>query len=113
MLDLEGHRSLALWAVDCAEHVLAHFEDACPDDDRPRRAVEAGRAWARGELKVGEVRDAALAAHGRAAIYAVTAATYAAAPADAAAATSREREWQAERLPKHLRTAAYPGRGEG
>jgi hypothetical protein len=41
------HGSLALWAADCAEHVLTYFEETHPKDDRPRKAVEAGRAWAR------------------------------------------------------------------
>jgi hypothetical protein len=59
----EGHRSQALWAADCAERVLPLFEEQYPDDDRPRRAIEAARAWARGEIRVGEARTAALAAH--------------------------------------------------
>jgi len=41
---------LALRAADRAESVLAHFEVRHPRDDRPRKAIEAGRAWARGEL---------------------------------------------------------------
>jgi hypothetical protein len=32
------------FAADCAEHVLPIFETAFPDDDRPRRAIEAARA---------------------------------------------------------------------
>jgi len=62
-LDEGDHRSLALWAADCAEHVLSYFEEMCPDDDRPRKAVEAGRAWARGEMTVSGARAAAFAAH--------------------------------------------------
>lgn len=45
----DDHRLLALWAAGCAERVLPLFERAVPGDDRPRRAVEAARAWARGE----------------------------------------------------------------
>ncbi|HEV7277045.1 MAG TPA: hypothetical protein VGN80_12230 [Devosiaceae bacterium] len=44
------HRRLALWAAACAEHVLHLFEEAVPGDDRPRRAIELSRSWARGEL---------------------------------------------------------------
>lgn len=44
------HRLLAVWAADCAQHVLHFFEDAQPGDDRPRRAIELARAWARGEI---------------------------------------------------------------
>ena len=34
-----------------------------PADDRPRRAVEQARAWARGEITVTQAREAAFAAH--------------------------------------------------
>jgi hypothetical protein len=60
---LEDHRTQALCAADGAEALLSLFEDALPHDDRPRKAVEAARAWARGEIRVGEARKAALAAH--------------------------------------------------
>ena len=56
-------RTLALWAADCAEHVLPYFEEQYADDSRPRAAIEAARAWTRGEIRVGEARKAALAAH--------------------------------------------------
>jgi hypothetical protein len=62
-LDGQDHRSLALWAADCAGRVLPYFEGEHPGDERPRRAIEAGQAWARGEIKVGEARAAAIAAH--------------------------------------------------
>jgi hypothetical protein len=48
------HRLLAVWAADCAQHVLRFFEDAQPGDDRPRRAIELARAWARGEITMTE-----------------------------------------------------------
>src|SRR6266446_2146974 len=32
----DDHRLLAMWAADCAEHVLHYFEQARPKDDRPR-----------------------------------------------------------------------------
>ena len=57
------HRTLAIWAADCAEHVLSYFEEKYPKDNRPRKAVEAGRAWVRGEISVSEARSAAFAAH--------------------------------------------------
>ncbi|MGA7988022.1 MAG: putative immunity protein [Candidatus Dormiibacterota bacterium] len=58
VLNDDDHRLLALWAADCAEHVLRHFEQACPEDDRPRRAIDLGRAWARGEITWWEARTA-------------------------------------------------------
>lgn len=57
-----GRKALALWAADCAERVLRCFAERYPDDDRPRSAVEAGRARARGEMTVGDARAAARAA---------------------------------------------------
>lgn len=58
------HRILAIWAADCAERVLPYFENKCPKDDRPRKAVEACREWARtGMFKMADVRKVALAAH--------------------------------------------------
>jgi hypothetical protein len=62
----DDHRLLAVWAADCAQHVLHHFEEARPGDDRPRRAIELGRAWARGEIAWAEARTAAGHANGAA-----------------------------------------------
>jgi hypothetical protein len=118
-LDEHDHRLLMLWAADCAEHVLPYFEAQYPEDDRPRKALEAARAWARGELTMSKARHAALAAHAaatahvadharHAAAYAVTAATAATIPADAGAATATERDWQSQCLPEHLRPVAFP-----
>jgi len=88
-LDKPDHRSLVLWATACAEHVLPYFEVNYPKDNRPRKALEAGRAWVRSEVAVSEVRAAALAAHaaardadGGAARAASRAAGHAAATAD-------------------------------
>ena len=61
-LDLARHRLLTSWAADCAEHVLPLFAGKYPDDERPRLAIETARAWARGEVTVGEARAAAVAA---------------------------------------------------
>jgi hypothetical protein len=143
MDDISKHRrdqlTLALWAARCAERVLTHFERAHPDDDRPRRAIDAARAWARGELSARETRARALRAHAAAratddavARAAARAAGHAAATAHAAgharhaaacasaavaaasggAVTARleECEWQTRRLPPHLRSAALPAR---
>src|SRR5215211_4172199 len=53
------HHLLAMWAADCAEHVLHQFEQARPQDDRPRQAIDLARAWARGEITWWESRTAA------------------------------------------------------
>ena len=69
--DLMGHQAfksdqkkLALWAADCAEHVLPFFEEKFPDDDRPRKAIEACRSWAvTGVFNMAVIRKASLDSH--------------------------------------------------
>ena len=55
----DDHRLLAIWSADCAEHVLHYFEEERPAGERPRRAIDLGRAWARGEIPWAEARTAA------------------------------------------------------
>jgi hypothetical protein len=58
------HKTLAVWACDCAERALPYFENKYPQDNRPRLAIEAGRAWVKtGVFKMADVRKSALAAH--------------------------------------------------
>ena len=115
---------LRLLAADFAEHVLPIFEKQRPGDLRPREAIAAARAYARGEIGIGELREkraaaaaaddayaAAYDAASAAAACAAAAAAYAAAydayadaayaaayAAYAAAARSKERAWQAARI---------------
>jgi len=127
------HHLLALWAAECAEHVLGLFEAQRPDDPRPRRAIEAARSWVRGEKPMMETRTAgghamgaardlrgaarfAAYAAGQAAVvahvaehdlgaaaYAIRAAV-AAAPREQSEATRRaECGWQRDRLPDAVR----------
>ena len=63
LLNKQDHRTLVLWATDCAEHVLPYFEEKDPKDNRPRKAIEAGRAWVRGEIAMSEARTAVFASH--------------------------------------------------
>jgi len=57
-------RILAVWAADCAEHVLPCFEEKHPNDHRPRRAIDAARKWAEtGEFSMVVIRKASLDAH--------------------------------------------------
>jgi Imm-5 like putative immunity protein len=60
----QDQKLMATWAADCAERVLPFFEKAYPEDDRPRKAIEACRAWVRtGVFRMAEIRGASLAAH--------------------------------------------------
>jgi hypothetical protein len=53
------HQLLAIWAADCAQHVLHFFEEVQSSDERPRFAIEQARAWARGEISMTQARTAA------------------------------------------------------
>ena len=116
-------RTLAVWAADCAEHVLHYFEEKHPKDTRPRESIRALRVWVRtGVFKMADVRKASLSAHaaareaedGSAARFAARAAgqamatahvithafgaAYYGAKAAGAAGAADEHEWQYLRL---------------
>nr|AQS31978.1 hypothetical protein [uncultured archaeon]AQS32273.1 hypothetical protein [uncultured archaeon] len=58
------HKTLVTWALDCAERVLPYFESKYPKDDRPRVAIETGRAWAKtGVFRMAVIRKASLDSH--------------------------------------------------
>jgi hypothetical protein len=43
------------YAADCAEDVLSIFESEFPDDDRPRRAIQAARDFSDAKISVQEL----------------------------------------------------------
>jgi hypothetical protein len=55
-------RTARLFAADCAEDCLPFWERYYPDDDRPRKAIAAARAYARGEIDLDEMSAAESAA---------------------------------------------------
>ena len=87
-IDNLAHIASALRAAESAARVLEHFEIRHPKDDRPRQAIEASRAWARGELAMPKAREAAFAAHAAARDATDPAARFAARAAGHAAATA-------------------------
>ena len=58
LLSDEDHRLLALWAADCAEHVLPPVRAGPPGRRPPREALEHARAWVRGEVRMMQARAA-------------------------------------------------------
>jgi thymidine phosphorylase len=110
----EDHRRLALWAADCAEHVLDLFEQTRPGDDRPRHAIELGRAWTRGEIRMMVARAAA--GHANAAARDLAGApryaAYAAAQAANVAHVAAHELGAAAYAIKAVRAAAPDGAGE-
>jgi len=60
----QDQKRMATWAADCAGRVLPLFEKLYPKDDRPRRAIQACRAWVRtGVFRMPDIRGVSLAAH--------------------------------------------------
>lgn len=59
------HRLFGLKAAQEVERVLPLFEKERPNDDRPRQAVEAIKAWAQGKriLGMADVRKLSLSSH--------------------------------------------------
>jgi len=88
LLSKLDHKTLVIWATDCAQHALLYFEEKYPKDNRPRKAIQAGRAWIRGEIAMSEARSAAFAAHAAARDANTDAARAAARAAGHAAATA-------------------------
>ncbi|WP_185284825.1 putative immunity protein [Hymenobacter sp. NBH84] len=82
------HYALALEATACAERVLLLFEQAYPDDQRPREALTTLRAWVAGQSSMLDCRKAAFGAHAAARAAAQPAAVAAACAAGQAAAVA-------------------------
>src|SRR4030042_870929 len=97
----QDQRSLATCAADCAERVLSFFEEAYPEDGRPRKAIEECRIWVRtGAFKMSDIRGTSLAAHAAAReAKENNAACFAARAAGQAVATTH--------VPQHAFGAAY------
>lgn len=58
------HRTLAVWAIECARRVLPYFEESYPDDPRPRQAIETLQTWLKtGVFKMAVIRKASLDSH--------------------------------------------------
>jgi len=64
LTDKTDHRTLAIWAIACAERVMPYFEEAHPEDPRPRQALETLQAWIdTGVFHMAVIRGASLASH--------------------------------------------------
>lgn len=63
LLEGRNRRVMVLWALDLAEQTVERLEESCPTDPRPRFALEAARAWARGRIKMPVAQRAILDCH--------------------------------------------------
>lgn len=62
-VEVQTHKTLILWAFDCAPRFIELFEEYYPDDTRPREAIDVARLWAKGEVKMPIAKKAILSAH--------------------------------------------------
>jgi hypothetical protein len=58
----DRNRIARLLAADFAEHALSGYEEFAPGDGRPRKAVEAARAFAAGKIDLAGMESAGAAA---------------------------------------------------
>lgn len=58
-----NHRTIALWALECAEEIAAKFKQIYPQEQRLMQAVVLCRAWASGDIKMAEAKRGILQAH--------------------------------------------------
>lgn len=63
LIEEQKHRTLVMWALDCARGILPIFESRYPKDKRPREAIRAARLWARGDINMAIAKKAAHACH--------------------------------------------------
>ena len=60
---VDGHgKELRLFAADCAELALPKIEQQYPNDDRPRKAIQAARDYVNGLISAEELAAARVAA---------------------------------------------------
>lgn len=63
LIKLQTHRTLVMWALDCAKLPLIQFEEKYPHETRPRTCLELCEAWARGKIKMPVAKRAILDSH--------------------------------------------------
>ena len=64
LMSKADHKTLALWAIDCAERVMPFFENSYPKDIRPRTAINTLKLWIQtGKFHMSVIRKASLDSH--------------------------------------------------
>lgn len=63
LVQLQNHRTLVMWALDCAKTPLEQFEAKYPNENRPRICLELCEAWAIRKIKMPIAKRAILDAH--------------------------------------------------
>lgn len=63
LIQLQNHRTLVMWALNCGQDTLKQFEEKYSNENRPRICLEKCEIWARGKIKMPEARRAILNCH--------------------------------------------------
>ena len=64
LVDETDKKTLAVWAIDCADKVLPFYEKDYPNDSRPRKGLETLQEWVEtGEFHMSVIRGASLSSH--------------------------------------------------
>lgn len=63
LIQLQNHRTLVMWALDCSKTSLEQFEAKFPYERRPRICLELCEEWARGKIKMPAAKRAILDSH--------------------------------------------------
>lgn len=63
LVQFQNHRTLVMWALDCAKLPLEKFEEKYPNELRPRICLELCESWARGKIKMPEAKRVILNSH--------------------------------------------------
>ena len=64
LVNKTDHKTLAVWAIDCAERVMHYFEEKYPQDHRPQQAIKTLKTWINTSVfKMAVIRKASLDSH--------------------------------------------------
>lgn len=63
LIQLQNHRTLVMWALDCAKVPLKQFEAKYSGECRPRICLELCEDWARGKIKMPIAKQSILDSH--------------------------------------------------
>ncbi len=63
LIQIQNHRTLVMWALDCAKLPLEQFEVKYLDEHRPRTCLELCEDWARGKIKMKIAKQAIIDVH--------------------------------------------------
>ena len=52
LLRQQNHRTIVLWAFECVNDPVKLLKERYPDEERPQKAVDLCKEWAKGNIKM-------------------------------------------------------------